>query len=192
MTAYKEAHGEHFSHEVVLFAKVILVRIPSQHIVLCKEVRDVTMVTQCLSKGVWVGRRDTSDEHIVLTPGGRVLSRTIRRLEPTRRHDARFLSVVKGLPWDAQDGFVGREMNQHRHIPSFLIGESTQKLAIGMHDITDELRGTRSAGSHSGSGEETDDSKDVPMNESLSSDGQSQSSGGSHDRSNSKATRHRE
>ena len=28
-------------------------------------------------KGVWVGRSETSDEHIVLTLGGRVLSRTI-------------------------------------------------------------------------------------------------------------------
>ena len=55
-------------------------------------------------KGVWVGRSETWDEHFVLTPGGRVLLRTIRRLEPSRRHDAIFLSNVKGLPWDAEDG----------------------------------------------------------------------------------------
>ena len=66
--------------------------------------------------------------------------------------------------------------------------ESTQKLGIGMHDITDDVRGRHSAGSHSGSCEETGDRNEVPMNESLSSDGQSQSSGGSHDRINSKAT----
>ena len=57
-------------------------------------------------KGVWVGRSETSDEDIVLTPGGRVFSRTSRRLEPSRRHDAAYLGKVKGLPWDALDGAV--------------------------------------------------------------------------------------
>ena len=56
-----------------------------------------------------------------------------------------------------------------------------------MHDTTDELRGRHIASSHTGSGKETGDSNDVPMNESLSSDGQPQSSGVSHDRSKSKA-----
>ena len=124
-------------------------------------------------KGVWVGRSETLDEHVVLTPGGRVLSRTNRKLEPTHRHDARFLSTVKGLPWDAQDGIVrGRPRKEPTQLHPVLVGESTQ---------------THSAGSCSESGKETDDSHDVPMNESPSSDGQPQSSGGSHDRSNSKA-----
>ena len=48
--------------------------------------------------GVWVGGSETSDEHIVLTPGGRMFSRTIRRPEPSRPHDAAFLGEVKGLP----------------------------------------------------------------------------------------------
>ena len=52
--------------------------------------------------GVHQGGSETSDEHIVLTPGRRVFSRTSRRLEPSRRHDAGFLDKVKGLPWDAR------------------------------------------------------------------------------------------
>ena len=40
------------------------------------------------------------------TRATRVFSRTIRRLEPSRRCDAGFLNKVKGPPWDAQDGIV--------------------------------------------------------------------------------------
>ena len=56
-----------------------------------------------------------------------------------------------------------------------------------MPDTADELRGRHSAGGHSGSDKETDDSYDVPMKESPSRDGHPPSSGGSHDRSKSKA-----
>ena len=28
MTAYKQAYGEHYTHEVVPFAKIVLVRVP--------------------------------------------------------------------------------------------------------------------------------------------------------------------
>ena len=65
-------------------------------------------------KGTWVGRSETSDEHIVLTPGGRLFSRTIRRLEPSRRHDAGFLGKVKGFPWTVLSG-VDQERNLHHH-----------------------------------------------------------------------------
>ena len=44
MTAHKQAHGEHFTHEVVPFAEVILVRIPSST---CNV---GTKVTLCLSR----------------------------------------------------------------------------------------------------------------------------------------------
>ena len=74
---------------------------------------------------------------------------------------------------------VARERNQHCRIP--------QKHSIGKDDTTDELCGKHSAGSHFGASKETDDSNDVPMHESPSSDGQLPSSGGPRGRSNSKA-----
>ena len=93
MTAYKQAYGEHYTHEVVPFAEFFSSGFPS-HRALQRGKRwqkgDAVFI-----KGVWVGRSETSDEHIVLTPGGRVFSRTIRRQEPSRRHDAGFLGKVK-------------------------------------------------------------------------------------------------
>ena len=104
MTAFKQAYGEHHTHEVVPFAEVILGRIPKPTHRALQGGKRWHKGDAVFIKGVWVGRSETSDEHIVLTPGGRVLSRTIRRLEPSRRHDAGFLGKVKGLPWDLQDG----------------------------------------------------------------------------------------
>ena len=104
MTAYKQAYGEHYTHEVVPFSEVVLVRVPKPtHRGLqggkCWHEGDAVFI-----KGVWVGRSETSNEDIVLTtPGGRVFSRTMRRLEPSRRHVAGFIGEVKGLPWDAQE-----------------------------------------------------------------------------------------
>ena len=90
MTAYKQAYGEHYSHEVVPFAEMVLVR------VLKPTHRGLQRGKRCYKgdavfiKGVWVGRSETSDEHIVLAPGGRVFSRPIRRLEPSHRHELDF------------------------------------------------------------------------------------------------------
>ena len=99
MTAYKQAYGEHYTHEVVPFAEVVLVRVPKPTHRGLQEGKRWHKGDAVFIKGVWVGKSDLSDEHIVLTPGGRVFSRMIRRLEPSRRHDAGFLDEVKGLPW---------------------------------------------------------------------------------------------
>ena len=95
MTAYRQAYGEHHTHEVVLFAEVVLVMVPKPTHRGLQGGKRWPKGDAVFIKGVWLGRSETSDEHIVLTPGGRVFSRTIRRLEPSRRHDAGFLGKVK-------------------------------------------------------------------------------------------------
>ena len=106
MTAYKHAYGEHYTHEVVPFAEIVLVRVPKPTHHGLQGGKRWHKGDAVFIKGVWVGGSGTSDEHIVLTTGGRVFLRTSRRLEPSRRHDAGFLGKVKGLPRDAQDGIV--------------------------------------------------------------------------------------
>ena len=118
-----------------------------------------------------------SDEHIVLTPGGRVFSRTIRRLEPSRRHDAGFLDEVKGLPWDAQDGVVrGRPRKEPAPPPPpILFGENTQSHNPDLPDKTEMT--------HSETPKETDtnDHDSVPMSETPLKDDRD----ASHSKSNS-------
>ena len=47
MTAHKQAYGEHYTHEVVPFAEIFLVRFQSRHIVVGKEENVGTRATQC-------------------------------------------------------------------------------------------------------------------------------------------------
>ena len=140
-----------------LSRKSFLSGFESRHIVVCKE-ETLAQGNAVFIKGVWVGRSDLSDEHIVLTPG-RVLSRTIRRLEPSRRHDAGFLDKVKGLPWDAQDGTVrGGPRKEPAPPPPILVGENTQSDNPDMPDKTEVT--------HCLTPMETDDTTDhdsVPM-----------------------------
>ena len=96
-----------------------------------------------------------------------MFSRTIRRLEPSRRHDAGFLCKVKGLPWDAQDGIVRcRPRKEPAPPPPVLNGENTQKHNPDLPDKTEDK--------HSETPEETDDTTDadnLPMSETPLNDG---------------------
>ena len=166
MTAYKQAYVEHYTHEIVPFADIVLVRVPRPtHRGLAGGTRwhkgDTVFI-----KGVWVGRTETSDEHVVLTRGGRVFARTIRRLEPSRRHDAVFLNTVKGLPWDAEDGILRGRPREESAPPPILVGENSQTHSP---DLSDNI-----VDNHSESPKETDDTNDtdnVLMSETPSSDG---------------------
>ena len=144
------------------FAEVVLVRVPKPTHRALQGGKRCHKGDAVFIRGVWVGRSETSDEHIVLTLGGRVFSRTIRRLEPSRRHDAAFLGMVKGLPWDAQDGVVrGRPRKE-----PVLVGQNTQKHNPDLPDKTDDK--------HSETPKEADDANDadnVPMSETPTNDG---------------------
>ena len=94
-----------------------------------------------------------------------MFSRTIRRLEPSRRHDAANIGKVKGLPWDAQDGVVrGRPRKEPAPPPPDMVGENIEKHNPDLPDKTGDK--------HSETPKETDDTNDadnVPMSETPSS-----------------------
>ena len=168
MTAYKQAYGEHCTHEVVPFAENVLARVPRRtHRGLAGGNR-WHKGDAVFTQGVWVGRTETSDEHVVLTPGGRVLSRTSRRLQQSRPHDAVFLSIVKGLPWDAEDGILrGRPRKESAPPPPIPVGENTQK-----HSPSPDLP-DNTAYSDSVSPKETKDTNDtdnVPVSQTPMND----------------------
>ena len=113
MTAYEQACGEHYTHEVVPFVEIVLVRVPKPtHRGLQGGQRwhkgDAVFI-----KGVRVGRSDLSDEHIVL-------------------------DKVKGLPWDAQDAFVrGRPRKEPAPPPPILVEENSQNDNPDLPDKTE-------------------------------------------------------
>ena len=50
--------------------------------------------------GIWVGRRSTSNEHILLTQGGVFRCRSVRRLELEEQHNKNIMEIARGLQWD--------------------------------------------------------------------------------------------
>ena len=54
----------------------------------------------CWDLGVWIGKINDSDEHILLTPFGSKRARSIRRLPETSKWNTGFLQTVRGLPWN--------------------------------------------------------------------------------------------
>ena len=49
--------------------------------------------------GVWVGKLDLTDEHLLLTPRGLQRARAIQRKVDAEAWDGAFLATVRGLPW---------------------------------------------------------------------------------------------
>ena len=58
----------------------------------------------CRSKGVWLGRSEETDEHLLGTPGGVVKARSVRRMEPSKQHQPEVLLAMVGTPWTPEDG----------------------------------------------------------------------------------------
>ena len=50
--------------------------------------------------GIWAGIERRTGAYIIMTPDGRKLARTVRRLPADRRYDWGFLQSCKGYPWD--------------------------------------------------------------------------------------------
>ena len=52
-------------------------------------------------RGVLVGKRDCTDEFLLLTPTGAMKTRCVRRLEGDNAWDLQFLNQCVGSPWNA-------------------------------------------------------------------------------------------
>eukprot|EP00969_Alexandrium_andersonii_P311114 13747093-Alexandrium_andersonii.AAC.1 len=55
-------------------------------------------------KGVWVGRSAETDEHVVATPKGVRLTRTVHRMEKGREWDINIFKKSCGVPWNRRRG----------------------------------------------------------------------------------------
>ena len=57
-----------------------------------------------MEPGIWPGRSEGSDEHLLGTPRGVMRARTIRRLVPETRWDAQAFLEFRGVPLDVNSG----------------------------------------------------------------------------------------
>ena len=95
-TPFRIIKGHDFFGELLAFGECVLAKWPNM--------KDLAKGVPRWVHGVFVGKAEGSDEHIVLTPVGAQTFRTVRRLPESSRHSLHSLESVAGLPWDAKDG----------------------------------------------------------------------------------------
>ena len=89
-TSYARRWGKHYSRPIVTWAETIMFRRPGP---------PTTKTDIWWDYGIWVGKCTNSEEHFVLTPNGVLRCRSIRRLVPSARYNAKLLQSVVGTPW---------------------------------------------------------------------------------------------
>lgn len=90
MTSYRMLRGSNYRREIVEFGETVWYRIPGRTGTDKLEPRWVV--------GLWVGKVESSDEHLILTSTGIVRTRSVmRKPEPERFDQAVYLSMVRVL-----------------------------------------------------------------------------------------------
>ena len=79
-TSYQGAYGHSYTGELCPFGETVLFRIP-------KQSKRTHKADSAWRHGIWVGKAEESDEHLLATPDGIQRARTVRRLEPQGRAD---------------------------------------------------------------------------------------------------------
>jgi len=98
-TAFFGVYGHEYQGEICGFAETVLFKAPASHTRQKKGNRRQHKADSVWTKGIWVGKTNNNDEHILLTPEGKYNARSVRRLEETRRYDVELFDKIAGLPW---------------------------------------------------------------------------------------------
>ena len=108
-TPYEELFQCRYQHEVVPFAETVLFMEPMPAHRRKRGGQRHQKMDAIMERGIWLGRAEESDEHLVSTTAGVYRCRTIRRLLPNQqRSDKELLVGLKGVPWDMSAGAVPR------------------------------------------------------------------------------------
>ena len=55
------------------------------------------------AKGIWVGKLDLTDEHLILKPGGTAKARSVQQVPESDCSDKEFITSCRGLPWNPRE-----------------------------------------------------------------------------------------
>ena len=107
-TPYEELFQCRYQHEVVPFGETLLFMEPMPQHRRKRGGQRHQKMDAVMNRGIWLGRAEESDKHLVATTAGVYRCRTIRRLLPDQRSDKELLVGLKGVPWDLSAGAVPR------------------------------------------------------------------------------------
>ena len=99
-TCFEELYQTRYKHDVVPWGERVLFMQPKPFHRRVKGGKRRQKMDASMETGVWLGRAEESDEHLVGTPQGVQRARTVRRLEPDKRWDAEAFLGFRGLPWN--------------------------------------------------------------------------------------------
>ena len=115
-TAYHARRGKPYDGQITKFGASVLYVMPA------KKSDKPKRLEHHWSYGVWVGKTEDSEEHIVLTSDGARLARTVRVLdEAVAKEKAMWLHVC-GVPWDLRKASHpdGKKMRKVQPVPTLL------------------------------------------------------------------------
>ena len=98
-TPHFGAFGHSYTGEVLPFCETVHFKAPLSKSRQRKGGTRVLKADTAWAKGLWVGKSDNNDEHIVLTPEGKMTARTVRRLPVEHRYNQEIFDKVIGQPW---------------------------------------------------------------------------------------------
>jgi hypothetical protein len=96
MTPHQALYGIPYRGPLVAFGEQVHYKVPFKDKVCKTEPR--------WQLGVWGGRSEITDEHLILGPKGAVRTRTVKRLDASRQWSKDAIAGVRGAPWDIFEG----------------------------------------------------------------------------------------
>ena len=96
-TSYEILKGKPYRGELVEFGEVVWAR----------DLASASKLEARWIPGVWVGKADLSDEHLIATRGQTKLVRSIRRRPEAERFSLEEVNSFAGMPWDLKEKVYG-------------------------------------------------------------------------------------
>ena len=81
--------GSDYSHPLATLGEVVLGKFPTTK----------SKAQRRWVKGLWLGKLDRDDSHILGTSSGAIAVRSVRRLPPESQTDGVMMKAMKGIPW---------------------------------------------------------------------------------------------
>ena len=106
-TPIENLNATKYTGEVCVFGETVLYRISFPHHRRVRAGERLHKADSAWHKGIWWGKAEDTDEHIVGTPRGVVRCRCVRRLVLAEQADVRLLEVVVGIPWGHLASYLG-------------------------------------------------------------------------------------
>ena len=93
-TPFKLVNGHDYAKPICHFGEVVMAKVPLAESKLARK----------WLKGIWLGKLEKDDSHVIGTTAGAIAVRSVRRLPSAEQINNDLMACVRGLPWKPRDG----------------------------------------------------------------------------------------